>query len=155
MKIYSRFDPPPKEGIDFPNPSLTEQCHKDDADIDRILKKYQQTGFLVDPFIKPTRTPQFGDFSDVGDFQTVQNRLIEIEDHFNSLPAKIRAIFGNDYANYINAMNDPSKTEYLASLGLIEAPTSNDLETGNTPLQGENNSPSGDDSTPLGAIVDD
>ena len=60
------------EGIVFTEPSMTQQHFKDDTMIDNILQKYAETGFLTDPFT-PKRPIQFGDFSDVKDFQTAQD----------------------------------------------------------------------------------
>lgn len=134
ITIHSRYSPPPKVSIKFTNPSLTEQCHKSDCDIDVILKRYQQTGFLVNPLEQTDRTPMFGDFSDMEGYQELQNRMISIGEHFDSLPSRIRLMFGNDVGNYLQAMNDPQRTEELIGLGLLKRTQAQENDAVNAPL---------------------
>lgn len=143
--IYTRFKRPPKVSIYFKNPSLTEQCHKNDCEIDVILKRYQQTGFLVNPLEKSNRIPQFGDFSDLVGYQEQQNRLCKVKEHFEALPSQIRLMFGNDVGNYLQAMNDPARTEELIKLGLLKRATS-DVQTPSdtSPLSPSEKTPTGD-----------
>lgn len=63
MKIKSYYTDCRKEteGICFTEPSMTQQHFKDECDMDKILRKYETTGFLVDP-LEPRRQAQFGDF---------------------------------------------------------------------------------------------
>ncbi|TEW71453.1 hypothetical protein E2488_15675, partial [Gramella jeungdoensis] len=90
------------EGIVFTEPSMTQQHFKDETMIDNILQKYAETGFLTDPFT-PKRPIQFGDFSDVKDFQTAQNAIALATEYFESLPANVRASFNNSPQEFLNA----------------------------------------------------
>lgn len=145
ITIYSRFNKPPQVSIKFNKPSLTEQCHKDSCDIDVILKRYQQTGFLVDPLQQTDRTPSFGDFSDMEGYQEYQNRLISIKEHFEALPSRIRLLFGNDVGNYLQAMNDPRRTDELIDLGLLKRATTNEQTPSNiSPLDRGSNAQQSD-----------
>lgn len=102
MEFRSRYDVTGvKKGTDVGTmPSMTQQQFKDDADINNIIAKYQTTGVLGDPFVQPTRTPQFGDFSQLPSFQAMQNAIIASKNAFMALPSSLRERFGNDPAKY-------------------------------------------------------
>ena len=106
------------EGIVFTEPSMTQQHFKDETMIDNILQKYAETGFLTDPF-SPKRPIQFGDFSDVTDFQTAQNSVARATEYFESLPSHIRASFNNSPAEFLHALNDPEQRSKLEELGFV------------------------------------
>lgn len=106
------------EGIVFTEPSMTQQHFKDETMIDNILQKYAETGFLTDPF-SPKRPIQFGDFSDVTDFQTAQNSVARATEYFESLPSRIRASFSNSPAEFLQALNDPDQRSKLEELGFV------------------------------------
>ena len=106
------------EGIVFTEPSMTQQHFKDETMIDNILQKYAETGFLTDPFT-PKRPIQFGDFSDVKDFQTAQNAIALATEYFESLPATVRASFNNSPHQFLNALNDPEQRSKLEELGFV------------------------------------
>lgn len=106
------------EGIVFTEPSMTQQHFKDETMIDNILQKYAETGFLTDPF-SPKRPIQFGDFSDVTDFQTAQNSVARATEYFESLPSYVRASFSNSPAEFLQALNDPDQRSKLEELGFV------------------------------------
>ena len=106
------------KGIVFTEPSMTQQHFKDETMIDNILQKYAETGFLTDPF-SPKRPIQFGDFSNVTDFQTAQNAIALATEYFESLPSKVRASFNNSPQEFLNALNDPAQRSKLEELGFV------------------------------------
>ena len=120
------------EGIVFTEPSMTQQHFKDETMIDNILQKYAETGFLTDPFT-PKRPIQFGDFSDVKDFQTAQNAIALATEYFESLPANVRASFNNSPQEFLNALNDPEQRSKLEELGFVASEESKAPES--TPQQ--------------------
>lgn len=106
------------EGIVFTDPSMTQQHFKDETMIDNIIQKYAETGFLTDPF-SPKRPIQFGDFSNVTDFQTAQNAVARTTEYFESLPSHIRASFNNSPQEFLKALNDPEQRGKLEELGFV------------------------------------
>lgn len=106
------------EGIVFTEPSMTQQHFKDETMIDNILQKYAETGFLIDPF-SPKRPIQFGDFSDVTDFQTAQNAVARATEYFESLPSHVRSSFNNSPSEFLQALNDPEQRSKLEDLGFV------------------------------------
>ena len=99
MKFNSRYSVTgEKPGIKFDQPSQTLQSFKDDADINCIIARFENTGVLVDPTVPVSRTPQFGDYSEMPTYQEAQNVIVAANTAFNSLSSKIRERFGNDPA---------------------------------------------------------
>lgn len=118
MKFKTNHTNATAEGIVFTEPSMTQQHFKDETMIDNILQKYAETGFLTDPFT-PKRPIQFGDFSDVKDFQTAQNAVALATEYFESLPANVRASFNNSPSEFLHALNDPEQRSKLEDLGFV------------------------------------
>ena len=82
------------------------------------MKKYRTTGVL------PTRqgTPQFGDFSNVSDYQSACNAMIEAQTSFAELPAEVRSRFRNNPAELISFIEDSKNKDEAIKLGLIPKP---------------------------------
>lgn len=127
MKFNSRYSVTgEKPGIKFDQPSQTLQSFKDDADINCIIARFENTGVLVDPTVPVSRTPQFGDFSDLPSYQEAQNVIVAANNAFNSLSSKIRERFGNDPAAYFDFVQNlkEGSDEYAEaiSLGIVNKP---------------------------------
>lgn len=127
MKFNSRYSVTgEKPGIKFDQPSQTLQSFKDDADINCIIARFENTGVLVDPTVPVSRTPQFGDFSDMPSYQEAQNVLVAANNAFSDLPANIRERFGNDpgaYFDFVQSLKEGSE-DYAEAirLGIIDKP---------------------------------
>ena len=117
-EIRSRYSPRVRVQFDFLEPSRTQQHFKDECDIDRILKKYSQTGFLVDP-LAPRRDPLFGDFSESMSFMEAQTRIARVREAFDSLPSQIRDRFANDPYRLLAWCENPDNAEEAVKLGLL------------------------------------
>lgn len=103
MNFNSRYSVTGKKpGILFTDPSATLQSFRDDADINCIIARYENTGVLVDPTVPVSRTPEFGDFSELPTYQEAQNVIVAAHNAFDALSAKIRERFGNDPAAYFD-----------------------------------------------------
>lgn len=127
MKFFTRYNPPPSPSITIKEPSLTVQAFKGECDINKILAKFRETGSLVDPLHPPTRRPMFGDFTELPDYQGMLDQLMQADEAFMSLPAKVRDRFGNDPAKVIEFLNDEKNFDEAVKLGLCsprsEVPT--------------------------------
>lgn len=115
-----------KPGIMFDQPSQTLQSFKNDADINCIIARFENTGVLVDPTVPVSRTPQFGDYSDMPTYQEAQNVIVAANNAFNDLSAKIRERFGNDpaaYFDFVQSLKEGSD-DYAEAirLGIIDRP---------------------------------
>lgn len=103
---------------------MTEQAHKNAVNINQIVAKYKKTGFLN----RRSGTPKFGDFTNIGEFQDLRQRMINAENDFMSLPAYIRKRFNNDPGELIEFLNNPENRSECVEMGLIKEEVSEVLE---------------------------
>jgi len=106
-----------ESGVACEEPSLAQQHYKDETDINTILRQFNITGQL------PTSTlsPQYGDFTGISDYQSALNAVIAAEDGFMTLPAQLRATFGNDPEQLIAFLDNPENKDKAIELGLVDA----------------------------------
>lgn len=113
--------------------SATHQAHKDECDVNRIMAKWQKTGVLEH---RNTYQGNYGDFTNLPmDYQESLNAVIAAEEMFSSLPGKVRKRFGNDPANFLEFVQDPSNRDEMIELGLAKrtAEGPSDVLEGDTP----------------------
>ena len=65
--------------------AVTQQCFKDECDINILLKKFAVTGQLPEN----VRVPQFADFEEAFDFQSSMNVIRAAEEASNAMPAEV------------------------------------------------------------------
>lgn len=105
--------------------SMTKQSFKEECDIDRILKKYRATG-VIDHVKRGV--PQYGDFSNIPDYQNAIHAVRLADEKFMDLPADIRKRFDNDPGKFLMFVQDPKNLDELRDMGLankkepVEAP---------------------------------
>ncbi len=100
----------------FKGKSRTKQAFKHESDINNILKKYN-----ISQLAKHVNAigGNYGDFSNVTDFQSSINAVMEAQENFDGLPAQTRKIFNNDPAQLIDFMSDNKNYDKAAELGLL------------------------------------
>ena len=93
---------------------LTEQNHKDETDINQIVRKYNKTGLIdhLNQFEK-----QYGDMTGY-DYQDAMNTVAAANTMFEGLPSVIRNQFDNDPAKFINFVDDEANADKLVEMGL-------------------------------------
>lgn len=105
------------EWSEHPNYSLTVQSSAEECDINTIVNKFLRTGEMPDE----TAKPRYGDFTGaVNNYHDALNLIIEADEAFMQLPAKIRARFDNDAGQYVDFFNDPKNRAEAEELGLIQ-----------------------------------
>jgi len=105
-----------ESGLACEEPSLAQQHHKDECDINNILRQFNITGLLPESPL----SPRYGDFTGISDYHTAMNRVIAAQEEFEALPAQIRARFNNDPAELIQFLDDGNNRSEAEELGLIE-----------------------------------
>ena len=118
MKFNTRFDLPVSKPFDQTGEeSLTRQSEADGCDINLIMERFNRTGKLPAMQSIP---PKFGD-SRVVDYMTAQNIVKEAKEQFEALPSNVRKAFGNDPANFLDAIADQSEenAQKLLKLGIL------------------------------------
>jgi phage internal scaffolding protein len=113
------YPSPTSPGLTFEKPSRTVQSDREGTDLKLLLEKYMDTG-VVPVFNVPSVPPIDGDFSDVPDFQTMQDMLVDIQEQFDSMPSKIREKFANNPMNMVQFLQDENNVEEAIALGLME-----------------------------------
>lgn len=96
--------------------SLTQQSDAPDTDINVIMTRYGNTGMLP----RVNMEALSGDFTEVGDFSTAQQRILAAQDAFMTVPAEIRAKFNNDMDAFRRFAEDPNNLNELVEMGLAE-----------------------------------
>lgn len=121
-----------KLGITFTEPSATLQSFRDDADINCIIARYENTGVLVDPSVPVSRVPNFGDYSELPSYQDAQNVIIAAKNAFSSLSSKIRERFNNDpaaYFDFVRSLQKGSEAyDEAVRLGIVNKPSDGSYE---------------------------
>jgi phage internal scaffolding protein len=107
-----------ESGLHCEDASLAQQHYKDECDINNILRQFNLTGILPESPL----SPQYGDFTGIGDYHTALNQVIAAEDEFMTLPATLRARFENDPAQLIEFLDKPENKTEAIKLGLINKP---------------------------------
>lgn len=98
--------------------SKTRQEFREDANINVIVKKWNEQGVL--PVLKQ-RIPQFGDFSSGSDFHEAMNKVMDAQQAFGRMPAKVRSFCENDAGKFLDFVSDPNNAEKLNEFGILEA----------------------------------
>jgi len=107
-----------ESGLHCEDASRTQQHFKDETDINNILRQFNVTGLLPQKAL----TPQYGDFTGIGDYHGALNAVIAAENEFMTLPAQLRARFDNDPQELIEFLNNPNNKEEAVKLGLLIKP---------------------------------
>lgn len=116
-------DPNHREDILFTqsdyDASPTKQSDAEAADINFIMKRYEQTGLLPDA---EGRRPIVGDFSTMETYHEAMQVVAEANSSFFALPAEIRAKFQNDPGQFLayveKAPTDKEIATDLVKMGL-------------------------------------
>lgn len=114
---YSTDDVSRETGFSSDKPSLTKQSFREECDINTIVRRFGLTGEMPSPL-----SPQFGDFSEVVDFQTAMNAIRRAGEDFMTLPASLRSRFDNDPSRLIAFLEDKANFDEAVKLGLVNSP---------------------------------
>jgi phage internal scaffolding protein len=97
---------------------VTEQGHKDECDVNNIIKKYDATGLI-------THVANFeASYGDVGslDFREALELQMQISEKFSELPSSIRKTFENSPQKYLEFLENPKNYDQSVEMGLRKPP---------------------------------
>lgn len=120
-KITERKDRPGRRRVQLicPEETRTEQHHKTECDINRILAKGV-------PSLRPSQMMadgrMYGDFSNAVDYQTALQKVMDAQQDFSLLPPDLRKRFRNNPAELLDFLADPSNRAEAITLGLVDDP---------------------------------
>lgn len=107
-------------GLSCGEPTRTQQQFKDEVDINTIVHRFGLTGELPEN----VRVPQSGDFTNVTDYQTAMNLVVQAREAFMELPAEVRYRFHNDPQELQRFVENKDNLEEARKLGIaVPAPT--------------------------------
>lgn len=95
----------------------TTQADKEACDINNIVKAAERNGGLI---LNLRGEPVYGDFTGVGDFLAMKNKVAAVNNAFSLLPAETRDRFANDPAKALEFAADPNNLEEATKLGLVD-----------------------------------
>lgn len=124
-KFFTLYDEnPPKDGVVFDAPSLTDQTYRDECDIHHIIDNFGQTGLVNSAGAHDPATLQYGDTTLLPDYETACNLVANVTAEFGELPSRIRAEFNNDPRFLLEALGstEPDVVARLEELGLKPKP---------------------------------
>jgi len=100
--------------VDLGGEALTEQHHKNEANINNIVGKYNKTGLLPQ-----ANGAFFGDVSNVHSYTDCLDCLRDSEEYFKSLPSVVRKRFRNSPEELCEFLLDSNNREEAVKLGLL------------------------------------
>lgn len=116
IEIRSKYDGKSKRTVAQPSGlSRTKQSHKDECDINHIMRRYEKYGVLPSLIAS---NPRYGDFSSVEDYQTSLNKVMLANEMFQALPSKVRLRFNNDPQAFLAFAVDPKNIAEMREMGL-------------------------------------
>jgi len=109
------------EGLDCLafGPSMTKQSFRKECDIDTIVAKAKNEGFMP---VTTSGEPFYGDVSNIGDYKQALETVMEAETLFGQFDASVRERFKNDPGELLSFLSDANNKEEAYKLGLIVKP---------------------------------
>ena len=132
IEIRTRYSGRKSVKLNTGSESYVQQQFKDDCDIHTIIDRFTR-GL---PYRHMAVQPQFGDFSDVADFQAAQNLIARTTEYFELLPSDLRARFGNSPSEFLAFVNDPANTEEAIKLGILQKASETPVTDASKPSEG-------------------
>lgn len=96
--------------------SRTQQQFAEEVDINTIVRRFGIDGQLP----QGVRMPSYGDFTGLSDYQEAMNAVRLAGEAFMQMPARVRARFGHDPAEFVAFCSDEANAAEAARLGLVK-----------------------------------
>lgn len=106
-------------------PSMTIQSQALDTDINEIVRRYGITG----QFPENHRIPEYGDFTEIKDFQSAIAAIETAQTNFMQLPANTRAFFDNNPQKLLEFCANPANIEQARQMHLNVRQTNKSANT--------------------------
>lgn len=125
MIFKSAYSEKPRNGLVFlddegnPLPGRTKQSFKAETDINRILAQYDRTGLITHV---NRAVADYGDYTEINEYQESMNMVIKAQDAFAALPSAIRSRFANDPGKFLEFASNPANLDSMVEMGLAIRP---------------------------------
>jgi len=117
-KITSAYRPHKRVQLTTTQPTMAKQSMKAECDINNIMRKYEKTGVLTH---FNEHRGNYGNFIGFEDYHTSMNKIIDAQNAFMTLPAKVREKFQNDPRKFLEFAQNPENTDQMIEMGLATA----------------------------------
>lgn len=104
-----------KVTVDCHLPKKTEQSHANSVDINYIVAQFHKTGMMPQALKKPQYLDNTNPPTLIDAFYAVQ----DAREAFENLPAKVRALMGNDPSQLENFISDEENHDILIKHGVL------------------------------------
>lgn len=104
-----------ESGLRCEDESLAKQSFGNEVDINTIVDRFGLSGELPIGI----RMPSYGDFTGIADFHSAVNAVALAHESFDAMPAKVRARFKNDPAEFLEFVADANNIVEARKLGLV------------------------------------
>ncbi len=101
--------------IDCSMGGRTKSDMKDECDINQIMRKFEKNQLLTHV---NQHQGDYGDFSTYADYHSSIDAVLDAKAAFASVPAKIRAKFNNDPADFLHFVHNPENHDEMVEMGL-------------------------------------
>lgn len=114
QSAYIPHDPVDQE---VGGPSMTRQEFSEECDVNALMARYDKVGGVLPP--PNNMEPLYLDLTALPtDYMSAMNAMIDAENAFMTLPAKVRAEFENNPAAFVNFALDKANLDQLRTWGL-------------------------------------
>jgi phage internal scaffolding protein len=113
---YDRDAVSNETGLLCEDESLAVQSAEQESNINTIVRKFGLTGELPGQ----VALPQSGEFHNIPDFHTAMNLIRKTQEAFLTVPAEVRARFGNDPQAFMHFVEDDANRDEARRLGLLK-----------------------------------
>lgn len=104
-------------GLSCPEESLAIQSAEEESNINTIVRRFGLTGEMPNQ----VSMPHSGEFHNIPDFHTAMNLIRTTQEAFLTVPADVRARFGNDPQAFMHFVEDDANRDEARRLGLLKA----------------------------------
>lgn len=120
VKMQVNYQPTARVSIDCSVGGRTKQSFKNECDINNIMSKFEKSGLLDHV---NHHKGDYGDFVGYDDYHSCVNQVLDAQEAFASIPSKIRALFGNDPASFMDFAQNPDNMTEMVKMGLAHGPS--------------------------------
>lgn len=130
VTIRRGYESSPRIQTTIVGASRAKQSFKDECNINNILAKYNKTGIVTHI---SDRVPHYQNLPGETSYHDMMNTVVEAQEAFQSLDAKVRQRFHNDPAEMLKFVSDPANADELIELGLAQPTAEQKTDPSGTP----------------------
>ena len=116
MKIRKGYEKSTRVSLETGPSSLVQQSAQQETDINHLMARYEKTGLVEHLNFRPRR---YEDVSQAPAYDEAMRIVVEAQQAFEELPARLRKKFGNDPSTFLAAVHDEERYDELVAEGVL------------------------------------